>query len=340
MNDSDDANHSAGAGQPIGSGPKTTAETDWAREALLGLAFSALREQQRVRRWNIFFRMAFILLGLSGMYLLLARDGGMGDGQPLITARGQHVALIDIEGLIASNGDTRADEIIPALRRAFENENAVGIVLRINSPGGSPVESGRINDEIVRLREKHPDKKILASVNELCASGAYYIAVAAEQIHANEASLIGSIGVISASFGFTQALSKMGIERRLLTAGTDKGLLDPFLPLDSDQVEHIQGMLDIVHRQFIDTVIAGRNTRLQAPEEELFNGLIWTGEQAVSLGLIDGLTDTHTIIRDVFHVEESVNYTPQPIPFLKWLDLAGETMANYFYKAQSLRLFL
>jgi protease-4 len=218
--------------------------------------------------------------------------------------------LVDVKGIIAEGAPASADNVIEGLRAAFEDEATVGIIVRINSPGGSPVQAGYINDEIKRLRAKYPDKKLFAVIQDICASGGYYVAAAAEEIHADKASLVGSIGVRMDSFGFVEALDKLGVERRLLTAGEHKGFLDPFLPLREQEVQHVSGLLGEIHAQFIETVKAGRGKRLQ-DDPRLFSGYVWTGARAVELGLVDGLASAGKLARERFEAEDIVDFTPR-----------------------------
>jgi protease-4 len=220
----------------------------------------------------------------------------------------EHTALIEVEGIIAPGADASADRIVTALRKAFEADNAKAIILRINSPGGSPVQSGYVFDEIRRLREEHPDKKVYAVGVDTCASGAYYIAAAADEIYVDEATLIGSIGVRLDSFGFQRAMEDLGIQRRLLTAGEHKGILDPFSPLNEEDQAFLQRLLDNMHAQFIDAVKTGRGDRLKGGEE-LFSGLFWTGQESVELGLSDGVGSASYVAREIVGVEDIVKYS-------------------------------
>ena len=266
-------------------------------------AFEALREQRLARRWGIFFKgLAFVYLLLV---IILAVPGGVWMSG---LATEEHTALVDIDGVITPDSPANADTIVAGLRKAFENEKAAGIILRINSPGGSPVQSGYINDEIVRLREQHPDTRVIAVIADICASGGYYIASAADEIYADKASIVGSIGVRMDSFGFVDAIAKLGVERRLLTAGDNKGFLDPFQPLHEAHVGHVRGILDTVHEQFINTVKRGRGDRL-SDDEQLFSGLFWTGEQSLALGLVDALGSAGYVAREVIGAEKIVDYT-------------------------------
>jgi protease-4 len=274
----------------------------WEREVLEKLAFASLREQRASRRWNIFFRLLFLSIAL----LMLWRVFSLGSGTELIDT---HTALIEIDGAIASGSGTgSADAVIPALNRAFADVASVGVILRINSPGGSPVQAGKINDEIMRLRKEHPKKPLYVVVDEMCASGGYYIAAAANKIFVNKASIVGSIGVLMDGFGFTGLMDKVGVERRLMTAGENKGFLDPFSPQDPEQLARAKEMLNEVHQQFIQVVRAGRGERLK-DSPEIFSGLFWTGSKAVELGLADGFGTVDSVARDELKVEEIVDYT-------------------------------
>jgi protease-4 len=223
---------------------------------------------------------------------------------------GQHTALVELSGVIADDSDAEADLVAGGLRAAFEDEGTVGVILRINSPGGSPVQSRYIYDEIRRLRGLHPDIPLYAVIVDVGASGGYYVAAAADRIYAAESSLVGSIGVRMDGFGLVEAIDKLGIERRLLTAGEDKGMLDPFLPVDETQQAHVQGLLEEIHRQFIDAVRDGRGDRLK-DDPKIFSGLIWTGEQGVELGLVDAIASSGQVARDVIGAEKIVNFTPK-----------------------------
>lgn len=267
------------------------------------LAREVLNEQRRNRRWGIFFKGLFALYLLSFFIVYLANNSDMGS-----LGGDKHTALIEINGVIAANTEARADYVVGGLRQAFEDKNTEGVILRINSPGGSPVQAGYINDEIKRLREKYPDIPLYAVITDICASGGYYIAAAADKIYANKASIVGSIGVIMAGFGFVDAIEKLGIERRVLHAGKNKGFMDPFKPLKQDEESHIQGLLDEIHQQFIHIVKDGRGHKL-IDDEKLFSGLFWTGEQSIELGLVDELASASQVARDVIGAEDIVDYT-------------------------------
>jgi protease-4 len=293
----------------------------WEREILQRLAFSAIKEQRRARRWSIFFKILFAAYLL--FFLLLYFPDGI--NAPGIST--SHTALIEVDGSISANSSASAENIKKGLQAAFENEHIAGIILRINSPGGSPVQAGYINDEIRRLRQEHSNIPIYAVITDICASGGYYIAVAADKIYADKASLVGSIGVLINSFGFVGAMEKLGIERRLFTAGDYKGLLDPFSPIKEPEAQHIQKMLDNIHEQFIRTVKEGRGDRLK-DNPSLFSGLLWTGEQALTLGLIDGLGSSDYVAREILGAEEIVDYTPKPRFLERFAGQFGATLSN------------
>jgi len=217
--------------------------------------------------------------------------------------------------------------LVSGLRRAFKDKNTAGVILRINSPGGSPVQSGYVYDEIKRLRKKYPDIKLYAVVTDICASGGYYIASAADEIYADKASIVGSIGVLMDGFGFVDTMKKVGVERRLLTAGKHKGILDPFSPLKPSEVKHVQRLLDSIHQQFIDAVKAGRGDRL-ADDPQLFSGLFWNGEEGLKLGLVDGLGSSSYVAREIIGEEKVVDYTARPNYFDRFAERIGATMAN------------
>ena len=275
---------------------------NWERGVLEKLAMSAIKEQRRTRRWGIFFKV--LTFGYLAIVLALAM-GWMGKAE---TVSGKHTALVDLSGVIASGSAASADNIISSLRDAFKDKNTQGVILRINSPGGSPVQAGRINDEIRRLRTQYPDIPLYAVVEDMCASGGYYVAAAADKIYVNKASLVGSIGVLMDGFGFTGTMDKLGVERRLLTAGKNKGFLDPFSPMDAGQRDYAQTMLADIHQQFIDTVRAGRGNRLKE-NSDTFSGLIWTGDKSIEMGLADAMGSVDSVARDVIKAENIVDFT-------------------------------
>ncbi len=296
----------------------------WEREVLADLALGALKEQRRARRWGIFFKL--LTAGYLILLLVLAfgnRNEGVG------SVGGDHTAVVEVRGVIADDADASADRIVGSLRKAFEHNHTKGVILRINSPGGSPVQAGYINDEIRRLKEKYPHIPVYAVITDVCASGGYYIAAAADKIYADKASIVGSIGVVMSGFGFTDAMDKLGVERRLLTAGESKGFLDPFSPQKNEEVEHVQAMLGNIHQQFIEVVKQGRGERLK-DDPALFTGLVWTGEQSVSMGLVDGLGSTSYVARELVGAERTVDFSYKPDPFERFADRLGVVMAETF----------
>lgn len=278
--------------------------SNWEREVLEKLVFATLRERRAHRRWGIFFKIAVLGLVVFGFLAYFDFNPLGAEGEAL----GRHTALIDIDGEIESSGSGSANAVIPALNKAYADSGSVAIVLRINSPGGSPVQAGMIVDEIARLRKGYPQKPLYVVVDEICASGGYYIAAAADKIFVNKASIVGSIGVLMDGFGFTGLMDKVGIERRLLTAGENKGFMDPFSPQSEKHKAHSQVMLNEIHQQFIQTVRSGRGKRLKETPD-MFSGLFWTGSKAVSMGLADGLGSVDSVARDVIRAEDIVDYT-------------------------------
>ncbi len=297
----------------------------WERNLISRVALASLQEQRRSRRWGIFFKsLMFIYLAiLLMMFVLSGKFGGSGG-----ISTGQHTALIEVLGVIADNAEASADNLISSLRTAFDNENTAGVILRINSPGGSPVQAGYVNDEIYRLRELYPDIPVYAVITDMCASGGYYIAAAANKIYADKASIVGSIGVLMDSFGFTGTMEKLGVERRLLTAGKNKGFMDPFSPALPEDKQHIEGLLNNIHKQFIDTVKKGRGDRLQEGNEELFSGLVWTGEKSIELGLVDGLGSSSYVARELIGVERIEDFTRHPDYFEQFAERIGVSIAE------------
>ena len=286
---------------------------------------ASVQEQRRSRRWGIFFK-SLTFLYLFGALALFSPLMDFGKGGSRSTS---HTALIEVKGMIADTEAASADNIVGSLRAAFEDEKTKGVILRINSPGGSPVQSGYIYDEIRRLRAQKPDIKVYAVITDLGASGAYYIASAADQIYADKASLVGSIGVTAAGFGFVGAMEKLGVERRTYTSGEHKAFLDPFQPPKPDETAFWQGVLDTTHKQFIASVKAGRGDRLKDKDHpELFSGLVWTGEQAVGLGLVDGLGSASYVARDIIGEKEMVDYTVQESAFDRFSKKMGAGVAE------------
>ncbi len=279
----------------------------WERATLERIALRALDEQRRARQWSTLIRLLWLTLLFLIVAAALGWIGGAGDKEPLRT--GKHTALVDLAGVIGVESRASADKMNAALAAAFKDKHTKGVVLRINSPGGSPVQSGYINDEIRRLRAKYPDIPLHVVVQDLCASGGYYVAAAADRIFVDKASLVGSIGVIMGGFGFTGAMEKLGIDRRTYTAGDNKDFLDPFAPENPAHKEHAKRMLEEIHQQFIKVVRSGRGKRLKE-SPEIFSGLVWTGERAVELGLADGFGSLDSVARDVIKAERVVDFTP------------------------------
>jgi protease IV len=265
------------------------------------LAMAALVEQRSARRWKNFFRITWLLLVCGVVWLGLRESGTANDVST------PHTAVISIQGEIAAGSDASAEFVVSAMRTAFEDEGAKAVVLLINSPGGSPVQAGIINDEIKRLRGIY-NKPVYAVVEETCASAAYYIAAGADEIFVDKASIVGSIGVLMDGFGFTGLMDKLGVERRLLTAGENKGFLDPFSPQTEKQRAFAQTMLNQIHQQFIAVVKEGRGDRLKETPE-MFSGLFWTGQQAIEMGLADKLGNLDYVAREVVKAEDIVDYT-------------------------------
>ncbi|WP_028487846.1 S49 family peptidase [Thiothrix lacustris] len=275
-------------------------------QALKDVALESIKEQRRARRWGIFFKLFFVAYLLVALFALI----GTGASDSNLTAAKEITAVVDINGVIMDGALASGELVNPALKEAFENEKTKGVILRINSPGGSPVQSGIINDEIRRLKAAHKDIPVYAVVSDLCASGGYYIAVAADNIYADKASIVGSIGVRMDNFGAVELMEKLGVERRLYTAGANKGMLDPFLPENETQVQHVHNMLNTTHQQFINVVKEGRGERLQN-NPDIFSGLFWTGEDALKLGLIDGIGSDAYVARELIKAEEMVNFTTE-----------------------------
>jgi protease-4 len=286
---------------------------------------AGVQEQRRSRRWGIFFKLLTFVY-LFGMLLLFTP---LMDMEKSATRGPGYTAVVEINGMIADKESASADNIVGGLRAAFEDSKVKGVVLRINSPGGSPVQSGYVYDEIRRLRGLHPTIKVYAVITDLGASGAYYIASAADQIYADKASLVGSIGVTAAGYGFVGTMEKLGVERRTYTSGEHKSFLDPFQPQKTEETQFWQSVLDTTHRQFIASVKQGRGDRLKDKEHpELFSGLVWSGEQALQLGLIDGLGSASSVARDVIGEKELVDFTVQESPFDRFSKKLGTSIAQ------------
>lgn len=295
---------------------------DWEKNVISKLAEAGLQEQKRARRWGIFFKLLFFVYLTIILMVYVKPQSDQSDSSH------RHTALVELNGEIADGKAASADNIIEALDDAFKNKHSVGVILRINSPGGSPVQAGEIYDEIIRLRKKYPTKHLYAVVTDVCASGGYYVASAADKIYADKASIVGSIGVRMDSFGLVGAMKKLGIESRTLTAGKNKALLDPFKPVNEEAKAQLQNMLDDIHQQFIDAVKSGRGKRLKLNTRDLFSGLIWTGEQAKKIGLVDDLASTAYVARVVIGSSNIVNYTVREDLFDRLAGRIGTSMAT------------
>jgi len=284
------------------SGPQRSAPREgWERQVIERLAFGALEEQRRARRWKIAFRLILLVLILLVVFANPREWGGKAGAS-------HYTALVDMEGEISSDQLASADNIVAGLRVAFESKNTAGVILRVNSPGGSPVQSRYIYDEIKRLREKYPKIPLYAVIGDMCASGCYYVVAGADKIYADRGSLVGSIGVLMNGFGFTETMKKLGVERRLIAAGEHKGFLDPFAPLKPEEKQLALKMLDDIHQQFIEAVRAGRGKALKETKD-MFSGLFWTGDQAKEMGLIDEFGSASFVAREVFEAEDIVDFT-------------------------------
>ena len=306
--------------QPPSSRPGN--EREWKLiEKLLG---QAQEEHRKSRRWGIFFKILTFVYLFSLLYIMLPGKAGES-----LKAAEEHVGFVKVSGVIAPDQQASADLIVTGLTRAFKAENSKAIVLKINSPGGSPVQSNQVYDAIKRLRAEYPEKKVYAAITDLGASGAYYIASAADEIYADPASVVGSIGVIMAGFGFEEAADKLGVERRVLTAGDNKAVMDPFSPISPEDRKHMQGMLDEIHQQFITAVKNGRGDRLQSDAHpEIFSGLFWTGEKAMELGLVDGLKSPGNVARDVIGLDEMVDYSANRSPVEEFVRRFGVSIGE------------
>jgi protease-4 len=278
-------------------------EGNWEKDLITKLATAALAEQRRARRWGIFFK----LLTFAYITFVLAAFVDWG-GRADLSGGKKHTAMVELNGLIAPGNDASAERINSALQAAFKDKNTQGVVLKINSPGGSPVQSQTIYDEMKRLRKKYPEIPLYVVVEDICASGGYFVASGADRIYVTKSSIVGSIGVLMNGFGFTGLMDKLGVDRRLITAGDNKGMLDPFSPVNPRDVEHARELVKDIHQQFISVVREGRGKRLKETPE-MFSGLIWTGEKSVELGLADGLGTLDSVARDVIKAEEIVDYS-------------------------------
>jgi protease-4 len=275
----------------------------WERDLIERLATAALKEQRRARRWGIFFKL--LTFGYITLLIVMAMDWKGADG---VAGGKKHTAMVEVSGTIASGGDASAERVIRSLQAAFKDKNTQGVVVLINSPGGSPVQAQTIYDEMKRLRAKYPDVPLYAVVEDICASGGYFVAVGADRIYVSKSSIVGSIGVLMNGFGFTGLMDKVGVERRLITAGENKAMLDPFSPLDEKHREYAVALAKDIHEQFIGVVREGRGKRLKE-SPDLFSGLIWTGQKSVELGLADGLGSLEYVAREVVKAEDIVDFT-------------------------------
>ncbi len=280
----------------------TDGNGSWERDLITKLARDALIEQRRRRRWGIFFKLLTFAY-VTFILVLMVDWSSRGD-----FTTGKHTSMVDLNGIIAPGTDASAEKITASLQAAFKDKNTQGVILRINSPGGSPVQAQTIYDEMRRLRKKYPDIPLYAVVEDICASGGYYVAAAADRIYVGKASIVGSIGVLMNGFGFTGLMDKIGVERRLITAGENKGMLDPFSPLQEKDKVYIEGMMKDIHEQFIGAVREGRGKRLKETPD-MFSGLFWTGTKSVELGLADGYGSLDSVARDVIKAEDIVDYT-------------------------------
>jgi protease-4 len=306
----------------IGSG---SSDDNWERKVIEKVALAAIQEQRRARQWGIFFKLLLFI------YLFVLLIVGMGwlskkDGSP-----GKHTALVEVRGVIAPDSAASADNVMSGLQDAFKDKRTQGVVIRINSPGGSPVQAAHINDEIRRLRAKYPDIPVYAVVEDICASGGYFVAVAADKIYINQSSLVGSIGVRMDGFGFTGTMDKLGVERRLLSAGENKGFLDPFLPMQESQKQHAEVMLNDIHQQFIKVVKQGRGKRLKETPD-MFSGLLWVGTKNIEMGLADAIGSIDYVAREVIKAEEIVDFTPRENIAERVAKRFGAAMAEALYQ--------
>ncbi len=299
---------------------------NWERTVLEKLATEALSEQKRARRTRTIVSLLWLAFLAMVFFALMGWLGNKRDASSME----KHTALIELKGVIAADSKASGDKVISALQAAFKDKNTVGVVLRINSPGGSPVQAGYINDEIKRLRGKYKDIPLYVVVQDICASGGYYIAVAADKIYVDKASIVGSIGVLMDGFGFTGTMDKLGVERRLITAGANKGFLDPFSPVNPEQQKYAQQMVGEIHQQFISIVKQGRGKRLKETPD-MFSGLVWSGEKSVELGLADGLGSLDSVARDVVKAEQIVDFTADESFSEQFARRFGSTAAESFF---------
>ncbi|MAZ40419.1 MAG: S49 family peptidase [Legionellales bacterium] len=304
---------------------KNTPMQNWERETLEKVLFATVNEQKRNRRWKIFFRFIYLILFITIVAVIFGMSSE--SSKDYYTQNKPHVGVVDVKGEIAEDGRANASNINEALDEAFEDKKTVAVMLYIDSPGGSPVQAGEVYQHLHYLEKQNPKTKVYAVCTDMCASGAYYIAAGANYIYADKASLVGSIGVLMNGFGFVDTLQKLGISRRLLTAGSEKGFLDPFSPMKPQDQAYMQNMLNVIHQQFINAVQTGRGTRLKN-DPLLFSGLVWTGQQALPLGLIDGIATPEQVARDIIKNENLVNYSIEPSPFEKFAKNIGTSAAS------------
>lgn len=311
----------------MAEGGQDHTDANWERSVLEKVALAAIAEQRATRRWGMAFKMLLMV------YLFVVLFVGMGwIRQGEHTSTGKHTALVELRGVISADSPASADTVTSGLQAAFKDANTQGVILRINSPGGSPVQAGYINDEIKRLRGQHPNIPLYVVVEDICASGGYYVAAAADQIYVDKASIVGSIGVVIDGFGFTGIMEKLGVERRAITAGENKRFLDPFAPLTAAHREYAEKMLAEIHQQFITVVRNGRGKRLKETPE-VFSGLIWTGEKSIELGLADAIGSVDSVARDVIKAEEIVDFTPRQNLAERVARKFGATMAEALMKS-------
>jgi protease-4 len=306
-------------------------DEDWHKSLVEKLATDALKERRRTRRWGIFFKLLTFAY-LTFLLVLLIPE----DWSDSAMSKKEHTALVKLEGVIAPGQKGEADTVVTGLRDAFEDEKTKAVILRINSPGGSPVQSSDMHKEILRLREKYPDIPLYAVVSDICASGGYYVASAADEIFVNESSIVGSIGVLMNGFGFVDAMDELGIERRLRTAGDHKGILDPFSPVSEFDTRHVDTLLKDLHKTFIETVKAGRGDRLKGDDETLFNGLFWSGRESIELGLADAIGSAGYVAREVVGVEEIVDFTSEEDALSRLVDRLGAAVGAAFARVTGL----
>ena len=302
----------------------TEHDGQWERELVTKLATAALKEQRRARLWGIFFKL--LTFAYVTLFLLMAIDWKDGE---YVSGGKKHTAMVEVSGIIAPGSDASAEKVNASLQAAFKDKNTQGVIVRINSPGGSPVQAQTIYDEMKRLRKKYPEIPLYAVVEDVCASGGYFVAAGADRIYVGKASIVGSIGVLMNGFGFTGLMEKIGVERRLITAGENKGMLDPFSPLAEKDKEHVKKMMGDIHQQFIGVVREGRGKRLKE-SPEIFSGLIWTGERSIDLGLADAVGSLDYVAREVIKAEDIRDYTITEGIAEKFARRFGASLANNF----------